>query len=280
MRKVGIATDSSSDLTQEWVRRLDVPVTPIVVRIDDVDVEVVPDMDREAYFAAVAEGRLTGTSGVNTGRWLEAYGELAARVESVLAVTLSSDMSTTCQAAQLATTLFADRPAAVFDSKTVFTGLASLVMGAAELAMAGEGLEGILDWLNWARPLTATFMITPSLSMLQRIGRMDRGGEDGGTHPLAVVGVERGRFTPWSTAPDFEGALDQVFAAVGARVNGLRPLRLIVDHGRAPDLAARSIERGREALSPHAVVRIDDGLIMPVLADGFGGVALAVGPMP
>jgi len=278
VRAVGIATDSSSDLSPELSTRLDVPVTPIVVRVGGRDVEVWPPMDRDAYFHAIETEPLNGTAAVNAHRWLEAYHSLGERTHRIVVVALGSRFSTTCQSARVAASLFTDRPVEVFDSDTVFAGLAALTVGAAELALAGEGAAAVLDWLGWAKLRTGTYMVTPSLAMLRRIGRVAE--PDDASAAYAVVTVREGRFVPVGTAPSYTEALNVVVRLAETAYRAPSPPLVVVDHARAADEATQAVQALTTRFHPAQIVRIDDGPIMPVLADGFGAVAIGVAPAP
>jgi DegV family protein with EDD domain len=278
VRAVGIATDSSSDLSPELSARLDVPVTPIVVRVGGRDIEVWPPMDRDAYFRAIAQEPLSGTAAVNTQRWLEAYQALADHVDRIVVVALGSRFSTTCQSARVAASLFPERPVDVFDTDTVFAGLAALTVGAAEMALAGADAAAVMDWLAWAKPRTGTYMVTPSLGMLRRIGRVAE--SDDSSAAYAVVTVQDGRFAPVGAAPSYAEALDRVLTMAETNYRLSTSPLVVVDHARAADQATEAAQALAAHLHPARLVRIDDGPIMPVLADGFGAVAIGVAPPP
>ena len=279
MRPLGITTDSTSDLTLALSRRLDIPVTPIIVRVGGQDVETGPTMDRETYFSAIDREGLSGTAAVSAVHWAAAYRDLAERTTSQLAITLSQAMSATWQTAKVAGASVGADHVSVFDSGTVFAGLLCLILGAGEMAAAGAELEDVQGWLEEARPRTHTYLVSPNLGMLNRIGRVDDPMIVGG-RPWVVVKIENGLFVPKSTHEDVEGACAWILDDMTPELQDEVPLRLVLDHGRAPgpaDVVSAAISRGTGVL---AVTRVDDGPIMPVLGDGFGAVALSVGPLP
>jgi DegV family protein with EDD domain len=279
MRALGITTDSSSDMTLHQSRSLDVPVTPIIVRVGEQETETGPAMDREAYFDAIVQKGLAGTAAVSPAKWAGAYRDLAQRSTVQLAVTLSQEMSATWQSARVAGAQQPSQQVFVFDSGTVFSGLLALVLSAGELALDGAGLEEVWNWLTWARPRTFTYMLSPNLAMLHRIGRV-ADPMTSHSRPWSVVKIEGGRFVPKTTHVDVEEAVRWVWSDLQPDLEDSVPLRLVVDHGRAGATADTVVELMSSRVHPRAVVRVDDGPIMPVLADGFGGVALAVAPLP
>ncbi len=279
MRPLGITTDSTSDMTLVLSRRLDIPVTPIIVRVGGQEVETRPDMDRDAYFSAIDRDGLSGTAAVSPAHWAAAYRDLAERAASQLAVTLSQGMSATWQNAKVAGASEGTGRVSVFDSGTVFAGLLSLVLGAGEMAAGGADLAEVRQWLEAARPRTHTYLLSPNLGMLRRIGRVGDVMPVAGK-PWAVVKIEEGLFVPKSTHENVEAACAWILRDLEPALDDAPPLRLVVDHGRAPGPATMVADFIGRGTGVHPLTRIDDGPIMPVLADGFGGVALSVGPLP
>jgi fatty acid-binding protein DegV len=166
------------------------------------------------------------------------------------------------------------------DSGTVFAGLALLALGAAEKALAGDGSNEVLRWLELAKSETATFMISPSMAMLARIGRVAELKADERAPAYALVEVRAGRLELVGTAESFAVASDQLLEYAVQQYKGLRPGRAVIDHGRVPGLADDLAWRVGGRWPQCQVTRMDDGPMTAVVADGAGGVAFAIGPKP
>lgn len=274
-RQVGIATDTSSDLSQSLAERFGIATAPIAVRLDGEEVLTRLDMDRKAFFDKLDSRKLMGTAAVNPHDWLQAYQSLAPASSEIVAITLSPVLSRTFQSAKTAQSLLSECSVRVVDSGTVFAGLALLVLGAAEKAHRGDSAEAIVTWLENARDQTVTGMISPSMAMLARIGRVD--GTEGVGEDYALIQVLEGKLAPWGTASSFPEAVEITLKEWATRP-GLKYERAVVDHGRVPQLAEALIDGILRHWPDCQVTRIDDGPMTAVVADGAGGVAFALGP--
>lgn len=280
MRPVGIATDTSSDLSADLVEQFRIATAPIIFRMGGEEIAMTTTVDRKAFFTRLQDRQLSGTSAVNTHDWLKAYEALAPDCSEIIALTLSQTLSSTYQSSKIAEGLWTDRPVHCVDSGTVFAGLAVLALGAAEKALAGEGSDRILKWLGRARSETATFMISPSMAMLERIGRVAERKAEEPMPAYALVEVRAGRMELVDTAESFTAAADQLLDYAVERYSNLRFGRAIIDHGRVPGLADDLAWRIGVRWPRCQVTRIDDGPMTAVVADGPGGVAFAIGPVP
>ncbi len=274
-RQVGIATDTSSDLSQSLAERFGIATAPIAIRLDDEEVLTRIDMDRKAFFDKLGSRKLMGTAAVNPHDWLQAYQALSPASSEIVAITLSPALSRTFQSAKTAQSLLPECPVRVVDSGTVFAGLALLVLGAAEKAHRGDSSDAIVTWLEKARDQTATGLISPSMAMLARIGRVDV--REGVGADYALIQVLEGKFAPWGTASSFPEAVEITLNEWATR-SDLKYERAVVDHGRVPQLAEELIDGILSRWPDCQVTCIDDGPMTAVVADGAGGVAFALGP--
>ncbi len=280
MRPVGIVTDTTSDLSTTLVEQWSIATAPIYFRIGAEELAMTTTVDRTAFFSRLQRQPLSGTSAVNPHDWLRAYEGLAPDCAEIVALTLSQTLSSTYQSAKIAQSLWTDRTVHCVDSGTVFAGLALLALGAAEKALAGQTIPEVLKWLEGAKAETATLMISPSLAMMARIGRIDLLKAEEQAPAYALLEVRAGAFEVVGTAQSFAEACDRLLEHTIRHYPGLRPERVVIDHGQVPALARDLASRTRDRWPLCQVTQIDDGPMTAVVADGAGGVAFAVGPMP
>ena len=121
-RRIGIVTDSSSQITADLVERFDVEVVPLTVTIDGTDHLEGVDLDADAFYRAFEGGATPeiSTSQPAPGRFTEAYARVAERgVDHIVSLHLSAAMSGTVDSARVAA------PDAPVEVTVIDTGSAS-----------------------------------------------------------------------------------------------------------------------------------------------------------
>ncbi len=104
-RRVGIVTDSNSQITPELVERFGITVVPLTVTIDGDDHAEGVDLDADGFYARFADGRTpeVATSQPAPGVFVRAYERLAAEgCEQIWSIHLAEAMSGTIGSARLA----------------------------------------------------------------------------------------------------------------------------------------------------------------------------------
>jgi DegV family protein with EDD domain len=133
MPGVAVVTDSTSSLDPADAARADISIIPLQVVIDDLsrpESEVRPC----EVAAALRAGRQVSTSRPTPDVIANTYAQLAAAgYDAIVSVHLSSKISGTCQAAQVAAALI-DIPIIVVDSMTLAMAVGFAVLTGAEMA--------------------------------------------------------------------------------------------------------------------------------------------------
>lgn len=176
----GIVIDSTAQLTPEHAARLEQALDGAFRIVDltvDVDEESRPDRAWSAghICAAMRQGAQVRTSLPPVLAFTEAIQAVrAAGAESIIVLTLSGELSGTCDAARTAAQEFSP-DVHVIDSRTTSAGLA----GAVEVACAGlsAGLppaQIVSAVEDWCAAESTTFFIPEDLEYLRRGGRIGR----------------------------------------------------------------------------------------------------------
>lgn len=121
-RRIGIVTDSSSQITADLVERFDVEIVPMTVSIDGTDHLEGVDLDADAFYRCFEAGATpdVSTSQPAPGQFAAAYARIAARgAEHVVSLHLSATMSGTVDSARVAA------PGAPIEVTVIDTGSAS-----------------------------------------------------------------------------------------------------------------------------------------------------------
>lgn len=170
---VAVVTDSTAYLPAECVRRRDVTVVPLYVRIGGVErregVDVSP--------AEVAEALTTRPASVSTSRpapadFVEVYRTLLREPgDRVVSVHLARQISGTYDAAVLAAGEFGGR-VTVVDSGATGMGLGFAVLAAATAAASGGSAAEVAGAAHEARERTVSLFYVDTLEFLRRGGRI------------------------------------------------------------------------------------------------------------
>ncbi|MFM8304533.1 MAG: DegV family protein [Actinomycetota bacterium] len=172
---VRVVTDSACDLSSGLVEAMRIEVVPLSIRFGDEElvdrVELTPEdfWDRLRSSATLPE-----TSAPSAGKFEERFRGLIDRgATGIICINLSSRLSATMQAAQIAANAVRDDcPIVVIDSRTVSMGLGALCLTAARRAADGARLEEIVEDVLSRRDRTRLFGTLDTLEFLKRGGRI------------------------------------------------------------------------------------------------------------
>jgi fatty acid kinase fatty acid binding subunit len=171
MGGVAVVTDSTSSLDPADAARADVTIIPLQVVIDDVgrpESEVLP----RDVAAALRAGRRVSTSRPTPEVMGNAYAELAAAgYDAIVSVHLSSKISGTCSAAQVAAASV-DIPIMVVDSMTLAMAVGFAVLTGAEVARSAAEPDEVISSVRRRAAVSTTYFYVDSLEYLRRGGRI------------------------------------------------------------------------------------------------------------
>jgi DegV family protein with EDD domain len=275
---VRVVTDSSCDLPSNLVEVYGIEVVPLTIRFGTEELvdreELAPD---EFWTRLTSSDALPETSAPSAGAFEARFRDLIQRgATGIISINLSSRLSATMQAAQVAANAVRDEcPTVVIDSRTVSMGLGALCLTAARRAADGGKLEEIVEDVISRRDRTRLFGALDTLEFLKRGGRIGNArallGSMLSIKPIVEVrdGVveESGKVRTRSKA----------LAALADRVKEQPVETCAVLHGQAPD-----VDELLDLLDP-AFPRdeIVTGLVGPVIGTHAGpgviGVSFQVG---
>ena len=172
---VRVVTDSACDLPEQLVAELGIEIVPLTIRfgaeelVDRVELSTDEFWDRLRSSEALPE-----TSAPSAGAFEARFRELIADGASgIVCVNLSSRLSATMQAAQVAgAAVTKDCPVHVIDSMTCSLGLGSLVLTAARRASNGDAIDDIVAEVSDRRDRTRLFGSLDTLEFIKRGGRI------------------------------------------------------------------------------------------------------------
>lgn len=270
---VRIVTDSSTNVPEEHLQRLNIIETPAVVNFgqDSYLYKVELSLD-EFYRRLAASDRLPTTSQPTPQQFLSAFQRAADEgATEVICITVSSKISGTYQSAVIAAE-HAPLPVHTWDSWHASMGGGWQSIAAAEMVAAGLGAAEILLRLEKIRARTQLAFTPVNLKYLIASGRAPRlqgaigdllnikpilAAEDGMLEPVARVRTQR---------KALEATLELVATAIGPR-----PARIAVGHCNVPEEVAVFAEQVKQRLNARELIVFDLGMLAALGGPGLLG---------
>jgi DegV family protein with EDD domain len=277
-----MVTDSTSSLDPADAARADVSIIPLQVVIDDLS-RPESDVRPREVAGALRAGRRVSTSRPTPDVIGHTYAELeAAGYDAIVSVHLSSKISGTCGAAQVAAASV-HIPIIVVDSMTLAMAVGFAVLAGAEVARAGAAPAEVVAQVRRRAAAATTYFYVDSLEYLRRGGRIGTAAAMLGS-ALAVkplLTVTEGEIRPYERVRTESKALTRLeelsldaLARAAAR-NGA--VDVAVHHLDNPDGARRLVERLRGQVPGGSVVISEVSAVLGVHV-GPGTVGIVVSP--
>jgi DegV family protein with EDD domain len=279
MVSVAIVTDTSSDLLPADAERAGIRLVPLSVSFGDETFEAVTGLSNEDFYDRLtAPGApLPRTAAPNPQQFEAAYRDaLDGGADSVVCLTISSELSATYSSAVQGASSFASGQVEVVDSRTTTHAMGMIATAAADLAKDGRSLADVLALTRDLVTRSYLVFTVDTLEYLQKGGRIGRASALLGTvlSIKPILGVQDGAVVP----------VDRVRTASKARARLMELLterrveRVTVLHTVTPGIEAfRDDVALAVGFEPAAV---DIGLVGPVagthVGPGMYGISLIV----
>lgn len=172
---VRVVTDSACDLSIEMAAQHGVHIVPLTVRFGEEEFVDRHDLSPAEFWDRLATSTvLPETAAPSAGAFEEAFTAAAeAGSAGVVCVTISSALSATYQAAQLAAQNVAGTiPVEVVDSRAVTMAEGNIVLAAARVAAEGGTMADVVSAASQLVPRTRTFAALDTLENLKKGGRI------------------------------------------------------------------------------------------------------------
>ena len=143
---IRIVTDSASDISLEEAASLNIEIVPLSIRFGESEYTDLIDLSVSDFYTRMAESDLLpSTAAPSPGAFEAAFKRCQeAGADGVICINLSLALSATGQAAQLAADAFSEIfPVKCIDSKSITSGLGTIVRRAAAAAANGQSMDQI-----------------------------------------------------------------------------------------------------------------------------------------
>lgn len=248
---VAVVTDSSAYLPDELTEGYGIHVVPLYVvlpgRSGREGWDIRPD---EVARTLSVRGQTVSTSRPTPGDFVAAYRRaLDEGADRLVSIHLSSELSSTWDAARMAASQVGEHIVSVVDSRSAAMGTGFAVLAAARSAAAGADAKTVARVAQETADATRTFFVVETLEHLRRGGRIGNAAALLGS-ALAVkpvLHVQDGRVVPLEKVRTSARALNRlVQRAVEAAGQG--PVSIAVHHLAAPEKADRLAAELRDRL--------------------------------
>ena len=238
MSSIRIVTDSASDLTDELIEQWGIKVVPLIITFGDTPLVDRKELAPEDFYARMAAAEeLPTTAAPSPGHFEEVFRSLAADgATGIVCVNLSYELSATGPAAVTAAQTVSDLiEVRCVDSRSLTSGLGSIVLEAATAAADGKSLDAIEALCADLAERTRMFGAIDTMENLRKGGRV------GGAKALVgsmlsikpIVDVSSGRVEEAARTRTRRRS----FAWLRDRILADEPVsHLCVGHGAAADM--------------------------------------------
>ena len=172
MKKIRIVADSTCDLSQELITKYDLTIIPLCIILDEKSyfdgVDITPT---EIYKWSDEKKTTPKTAAIPYDKFEEKLKGFMNDGDDIIFFGISSEMSSTCQAARIFGEDNEYDRFFVIDSRNLSTGIGLQVLRAAEMRDAGASAEEIVKEIEGARDLVRASFVVDTLTFLARGGR-------------------------------------------------------------------------------------------------------------
>lgn len=175
MAGVRLVTDSSCDLPKDVVDELDITVVPLSIRFGEEELTDRDELSAEEFYNRMGQFEgLPETAAPSPGAFETAFrAQGDAGADTIVCVNLSAALSATMASAENgARALEGDLDVRVVDSKSITSGLGTLVTLAAQAARDGASADEVVGLVEATRGRVHVFGGLDTLENLKRGGRI------------------------------------------------------------------------------------------------------------
>ena len=171
--KLGIVTDSTSDLPQHIIDEYGIEVVPAVLVMDGKSYADGKGISREEYYTRLPDMKEAPTTAApSSGDFLVRFQRLFdAGCDHILAIHAAVELTAIVSVARLAAHDFRER-ITILDSGSLTLGLGFQVLAAVDAAAQGLGLEGALNAVRSTRERGKVLAALDTMEYLRRSGRV------------------------------------------------------------------------------------------------------------
>lgn len=277
-----LVTDSSANLTDEMIKKHNIHIISLTVRVDGRDFKSYKNgetTDRKMFYDMMRDGKELLTSQINPADCANLFREILSRGNDVLYVCFSSTLSGTYQVAMLTAEDMAPeypkRKILVLNSLSAALGEGMLVLRAAQMRDEGATIDETFAHLNSIKLRVCHWFTVDDLKYLKRGGRIPAATQIVGTmlniKPIFHMD-NNGRLTTAGKVRGRRAALNELVNRLREQIEEPEKQTLYIAYADCPDDA----EYLRETLSELNPADIVISILDPVIGSHTGPGTISV----
>lgn len=279
--RIAILTDSSSDLTAEMARVLGITIVSFAVRFGhDTFADGKEISTGELIARTEGSDVIPAVSSPAPHAFEQAFLELAADHDRVIAILISSRLSSAVKSATIAAKHVQDRIAVdVVDSLNTSFGLGLQVLRAVDLLRRGVAAEILVTHLRSEVTLNHVVFFVETLEYLRRSGRVGKAPEILGSflQLKPVLRIDEGQVIPFERARTHAKALD-VLVAFARSIPAIDEIAVI--YNTTPEDADALVPLFEQMVEPNRIRIVQFGAALTAhIGPGCVGVAIREKPV-
>ncbi len=241
MSKVAIITDTDASLPQGVAAKYHITQVPIIVQFGENSLRAVYDIDDAETFVRIdKQGTLPTTAAPSPGQFVDAYQTaFEAGADTLLCLTVSSEVSATYASARDAAGMFPGRDIEVVDTRSLTMGEGLIVLAAAQAAASGASKKDILHLVEDLRERTYLFAALSTLKYLAMSGRVGHvvAGIASVLNVKPVLTIREGKLDLLERVRTQKKAWERVIELIAEKADGRSIERMSIVHVNAPQAA-------------------------------------------
>ena len=274
---VAVVTDSTADLSADWLSRHGVSMVPLTVTFNGRSYQDRVELDPLDFLGKLPDlSEPPKTSAPAPGAFVRVYTEcLNQGKDGILSIHLAQGLSGTVRCAEVAARMV-DGPIRVIDGESASLGTGLLVWWASCRAALGLDLETLADEVQQLKEKLFALTAPVTLEYLARGGRIGQAARLLGTllDMKPVLVLEHGTFRPERKVRGERQIVPALLASLKSRIEPGRPILAAMGHSGNTQALKEAVAEGWR------VVGWLDGVIGPVISSHIGPGAYGLIALP
>lgn len=233
--KIAILTDSSADIPDDVMEKLDIHVVPIIINFGTQSYIDKVSMGPKQFYHELRHNPLhPTTSQPSFGDFNRTYQYISSHYESIIAIHIPKKVSGTLNSSATAAKRVYNKPVSIVDSMNTTAGLGLVVRYAAEAAQAGLRHNQILQLLQRVIPMTQIYAAIPDLTSTVRGGRVSpskkRFVDLMRLTPIVGFSTEDGSIKSQGVLPGRKNIPGKFLSFIQKKIKANKQYRIVVTH--------------------------------------------------
>lgn len=239
MKPIYIVTDSTTDMTEEQIKKYGIHVVPLNIQIDNETYVDGVDIMPEEFLDLMANAEeLPKSSQPAIGLLKNLYDELGKDGAKIISIHMTGGMSGTAKSAESAAQM-SGADVTVIDSQFISHALAFQVIEAAEMAQNGHSVEEIVARVKEIQKATSLYVVVDKMDNLVKGGRVGKGrallGSLLNIKPIAML--QDGVYTPVAQVRSHRQVVRHLFKAFTEQTAGKIIKKVGISHAHGLAMA-------------------------------------------